>query len=421
MAVRGLEQTKTRLDQAKRLGGVVLAAIVVAALVIGVLILSGLIGFVPAPKVTVLGFVVPSNWTAFAGAFTLSLTLIIGYVYFAALVKSSVEKTVDVWLGLPDWLQALVLGVQAGLVAGLSIVLTGQFLYSFELPVILGVGAVVAVLVTAVTIRLRNRGWTLREWTQSLYTSILVGGVVAALATFAFAGVVPGYTPPVVFLVSWGVCLYLLFRRRHAVGDSPISRLLTRTGYAQMRQVETIPVSVGTGLALALIVAALVGVAGTTPDSAAQRTGLSILLVWPVVTLATSLGWPSRERTDLVFEDINVRDSTGRREITIRNLGDRPVTLRNAKITDANNRLYQINIDVSLGAGEAARFEIPEIFELAAHDRYEVFDLPFGLVLTREASEPMITTRAGRQYKLLWLDQLQDASQDAARGEPAHA
>lgn len=413
MAVKGLKQTKTRLDQAKRLGGVILVAIIVAALVVGALMLSGLFGFVPAPKVSVLGFVLPSSWTAFIGAFTMALTLIIAYVYFASLVKSSVEKAIEFWLGLPDWLQAIVLGVQAGLVAGGSVVLTHRFLFAFERTTIVGVGVGVAVLVTALTIWVRNRDWTLLEWARSLYTSALIGGVVAVLATLAFAGVAPGYTPPVVFLVGWAVCLYLLFRRRHAMQDSFVTRALTRTGYAQMRQVETIPVAVGTGLVVALVVAVLVGVAGTTPDSATQRAGLSMLLVWPVVTLATSLGWPSQERTDLVFEDINVRDSTQLREITIRNLGDWPINLRKAKVTDANNRLFQIEINVSLGAGEAARFEIPEMFELAAHDRYELFDLPFGLVMTREASEPMIVTRRGRQYKLLWIDQLQDAEDNA--------
>lgn len=408
MAVRGLEQTKTRLDQAKRLGGVVLAAIVVAALIIGVLILTGTFAFVPAPKVTVLGFVLPSRVTAFFGAFTLALTLIIGYVYYASLVKSTIDKVVDFWVGLPDWVQAIVLGVLAGLVAGASVFLTDLFLYSFETALIAGTGLGVAILVMALTIRVRNRGWTLREWSRSLFTGALIGGIVAALGTFAFTGVAPGYLPPVVFLAGWGICLYLLYRRRHAVEGSVVTRLLTRTGYAQMRQVETIPVSVGTGLVLAVVVATLVGAAGTTPDSGTQRALLSLALVWPVVTLATSIGWPSRERTELVFEDINVRDSTELREITIRNLGDRPVNLHQAKITDANNRLYQIQINVALSAGEAARFEIPEMFELAAHDWYQVFDLPFGLVLTREASEPMIVTRRGRQYKLLWIDQVSD-------------
>jgi len=409
MAVKGLEQTTTLLDQAKRLGGLLLIAVIAAAFVVGTLVLTGLFGFVPAPQVTVLGFVLPPSWTAFVGAFTLALTMVLGYVYFAALVRSSVQKALEFWRGLPAFVQALALALGAGILAGLSLYLTDRFLYTLGEAVVVAGAAGVVFVVLLLTLRLRDRGWTLREWARTLYTSALIGGVVAALTAFAFAGRAPGYTPAAVFLSGWGICLYLLFRRRHRIEDSVVTRLLTSTGYAQMRQIDTVPVSIGTGLVLAVVVAVLVGVFGTTPESAVRRAGFSVLLVWPVVTFATSLGWPSRERTTLVLEDINVRNSTELREVTIRNLGDWPVDLRGAKITDANDTLYQININVSLGAGEAAKFEMPEIFELAAHDRYEVIALPFDLVLTREATEPTVVTRDGREFKLLWIDQVPDA------------
>lgn len=414
MAVRGLEQTTSRLDQAKRFGGLILVAIVVAALVVAALVITGLIGFVPSPTVTVLGFVLPSEWTAFIGAFTLALTLIMGYIYFASLVRSTLKKVQEFWVGLPEWAQAIVLGVIAGVVAGLSLYLTHRYHYAFQTTTMLGAGIGVGVLVLFLTIRLRNRGWTLREWTRTLATSALIGGIVAVLASFTFAGVAPGYMPPAVFLAGWGICLYLLYRRRHRIQDSVITRLLTRTGYAQMRQVETVSVSVGTGMVLALVVAVLVGTVGTTPESTLQRTVLSVLLVWPVVTIATSLGWPSRERTDLVVKDINVRSSTDLREVTVQNVGDQPVDLRGAKITDANNTLYKISINASLGAGESAKFEIPEAFELATHNRYEVVSFPFELVLTREATDPRIVTRDGRLYRVLWIDQLPEYGGEAA-------
>ncbi len=414
MAVKGLEQTTTLLDQAKRLGGLLLIAVVVAALVVGTLVLTGLFGFVPAPQVTVLGFVLPPSWTAFVGAFTLALTLVLGYVYFAELVRSSLRKTLDFWRGLPGLVQALVLGLGAGVPAGLSLFVTDRFLYTLGETVVLAGAIGVAVVVVVLTLRLRDRGWTLREWARTLYTSALIGGVVASLTAFAFAGRAPGYVPAAVFLAGWGVCLYLLFRRHHRIEGSVVTGLLTSTGYAQMREIDTVPVSIGTGLVLAVVVAVLVGVFGTTPEGALQRAGFSVLLVWPVVTVATSVGWPSRERTDLVLTDINVRNSTELREATIQNLGDWPVDLRGAKITDANDTLYQININVSLGAGEAAKFEIPETFELAAHDRYEVLALPFGLVLTRESTEPTVVTRSGRRYKLLWIDQVPQANEGTA-------
>lgn len=405
MAVRGLEETTSRLDQAKQLGGVVLIAAILSAIVVGVLILSGLFGFVPAPRVVVFGVVVPPTWTAYFGAFTLALVLTISYVYFSRLILSTARKVKKFWLGLSPFVQAVVLGVQAGLIAGLSFYLTDLYFYGFQTTTILAVAAGAAVVTTYATIQVRQLGWTLSEWARAMYLSVLVAGVVAALTTFAFAGVAPGYTPPVVFLVGWGVCTYLLFRRRGTIEDSAITRLLTRTGYAQMRQVETLSVSVGTGMALALVVAALVGIAGAHPSSTLQRTGLSLLLVWPMVTIATSIGWPTHEHTDLVIEDIQVRQSTTLRELTVRNIGNRPVNLADAKITDANNVVYHIGINVSLGAGEAGRFEIPEGFELATHEPYEVLSLPFGFIVKKEATEPGIVTRRGERYTLMWIDQ----------------
>jgi hypothetical protein len=412
MAVKGLKQTTTRVDQAKRLGGWILIAIIAAALVVGALILSGLFGFVPAPQVTVFGFVLPRSWTAFIGAFTLALTGILSYVYFASLVKSTFNKLLKYWRSLPDWLQALVIGISAGLLAGATLYLTNVFRYWLEDSTMVGVSVGVVLLVTYLTLRVTERGWTLFSWAQILYTSALISGVVSVLTTFAFAGVVPGYTPSVVFLVGWAVYLYLLYRRRSGLQDSVVTRLLTNSGYAQMRQVDTVPVSIGTGLAFAVVVAILVGTVGTTPDSQIQRAGLSVVFVWPVVTLATSIGWPSRDRTELAFEDIHVRDSTQLRELTIRNLGDYAINLHKAKITDANDKLFEIKIDVTLSAGEAAKFEIPEIFELAAHNRYEVFSLPLGYLVTRESDEPTIVTRDGKQYVLRWIDQVQAAEQE---------
>lgn len=416
MAVRGLEETTSRLDQVKKFGGVVLVAAVLAAVVIGALILSGLFGFVPAPQIRVLNVAIPPEWTAFFGAFTLALALVVGYVYFSKLVRSSAKKAYAFWADLPTPVQAVVLGLQAGIIAGLSLYVTDRYLHELQLVMILGVGLGVAILTTLVTLRVVERGWTLREWTRTVYTSVLLAGVVAALTSFAFIGVLPGYTKPVIFLLVWLVCAYLLYRRRETIEDSVITRLLTRTGYAQIRQVDTVPVSIGTGLIAAVVVGALVGIAGTTPSSAIQRTLFSVLLVWPTVTIATSVAWPTREHTDLVIEDIQVRRSTELRELTLRNIGNRPVALADAKIKDANNSVYHIGINVTLGAGEAGRFEIPEGFDLATHEPYEVLGLPFEFMVTKAGTEPRIITRDGRLYVLFWIDQ--HPSRQPAEPEP---
>lgn len=407
MAVRGLEETTSRLDQAKRFSGLVLGAIIVAALVVALLIITGLFTYTPAPRVRVLGFVIPPTWTAFIGTFTIALTLILIYVYYAQLVRESIRKAQEYWTDLPTRIQAIVLGLEAGLLAGLSLYITHVFVREFAIATMLVTAGAVWIIVTLVTLRVHEQGWTLLEWGQRLNVSALIAGVIAILSGFVFAGVAPGYLPPVVFLVGWAICTYLLFRRRHTIEDSIVTDLLTRTGYAQMRQVETISVSIGTGLVVAVIVAILVGVAGTAPSSAFQRIVLSVLIVWPVVTIATSLGWPSHEWTDLVIDDISVR-STDQRELTVRNRGDKPVNLHNAKVVDANNNLYHIGINKTLTPGETAKFEIPQDFELATHDRYEVLALPFGLVLMMEATEPKIVTWDGKEYILFWIDQLTD-------------
>lgn len=406
MAVQGLEETTSRLDQAKRFGGLVVVAVLVAALVVGVLIVSGLFRFVPSPQVRVLGLVLPGTVTTFVGAFTLALTLILGYVYFAKLVRSSVGKAVDYWLDLPTRMQAIVLGLEAGALAGLGLYVTHALSSPFALSTMLVTVGVVWVVVTLVTLEVHDLGWTVTEWARTLNMGGLIGGLVAILAGFVFAGVAPGYMPPAVFLVGWAVCAYLLFRRRQAIEDSYVTRVLTRTGYAQLRRVDTVSVSLGTGLAVAVLVAVVVGVAGTAPSGVLARTALSIVVVWPVVTFATSVGWPDVERTDLVIDDITVRSSTDVRELTVRNVGDRPVDLQGAKVVDAADELYHIGFDSTLGAGGTVKFEIPAEFELATHERYALFGLPLGLVLMKDATEPEVVTRDGRAYVLRWIDQV---------------
>jgi hypothetical protein len=416
MAVKGLEQTQSRLDQVKRFGGLVLVAIIVSALVVGVLVFTGVLGFLSVPQVRVLGFQVPPELTAFIGAFTVALTMIIAYVYFIELVKNTLKRVKEFWFALPDLLQSLVLAVQAAVIVAVAMYLTDQYVFNYRDMTVLATPIAVGIVMLAVTLVVRNRGWTLTEWARTFYLSALLAGLVGGLVGFSFAGVYssdPGdlllvTTPPAAFLLSWGVLLYLLLRRRKTIQDSFVTGLLTRSGYAQMRQVDTLSVSVGTGLVLAVVVAAIVGLFGTAPDSALRRTGFSFVLVWPIVTASTSILWPSEERYSLVIEDINVRSSTGNREVSIQNTGNEIMNLREAKITDSHNKLYQININVELGAGESAKFEIPESFELAVHDRYELSSLPFGVSLMRDATEPTVVTRRGRPYVLVWIDQQEE-------------
>lgn len=408
MAVTGVEQTKSRLDQVKQFGGLVLVAMLVAALVIGALIITGLFSFVPAPQITVFSIALPSEATAFIGAFTLALVLILAYVNFASLVLSSLRKAWEFWLELPTRVQALVLGLEAGALAGLALYATSVLIRPFAVVTMLGAAAVVLVVVAAATLQATGAEWTIVEWARALNVSALVAGLVALLSAFVFSGVAPAYVPPAVFLAGWGICVFLLHRRRTGMGDSVVTRLLVNSGYAQMRQIETASVSVGSGLAAGLVVGILVGVAGTAPSGPLRRALLSVAVVWPVVTFATSVGWPDAERNDLVIDDISVRTSTELRELTVRNVGTRPVDLRGAKVIDATNEMYHIGFNQTLSAGGTAKFEIPEEFDLATHERYEISSLPRGLALMRDASEPEIVTLDGKAYVLVWIDQLDD-------------
>lgn len=409
MAVKGLEETQSKLDQVKQFGGVVLIAIIAAVLIVGVLILSGTFQFIPSTTIRVLGFTIPPEYVTLLSVFTLAFAVVIGYVYMLQLIKSTFGKIKRKWLDLSQTIQAATFGLQAGILAGVSLYLTHVYLFAFQLITLVGLSVAAFVVLTYATMKVWDMGWGIREWAKAVYMSILVGALLATLSTFAFIEIAPGYMPPALFLGGWAICNYLLFRRKHAVEDSYISKVLTQTGYAQMRQVDTVSVSIGTGLVLAIVVAAVVGYFGTQPSGLLQRVALSVVLVWPVVTIATSIGWPSTERTDLVIEDINVRSSTNQRELTVRNHGDRPIDLHQAKIRDAHDTLYYVGIRASLTPGEAGRFEIPESFELAAHDRYDVYSLPKGFALMKEAEEPEIITRDGAVYVLYWVDQLPQA------------
>ncbi len=275
MAVKGLEQTQSRLDQVKKFGGLVIVAILAAALVVGALVFTGVLSFLTVPQVRVLGFVVPSEWVVFIGAFTVALTLIVGYVYYAQLVLSTLEKAKELWMGLPDLLQSVVLALQTvALVAGLILltdqyILTGEVL-GYQQTTLIGAPIVVGLAILVVTVVVRNRGWSLMEWARTFYLSALLAGLIGALVGFAFAGVyidnppeaglqrtlaLVFTTPPGAFLVAWGALLYMLLRRRKTIQDSFVTGLLTRSGYAQMRQVETLSVSLVTGLVLAVVVA----------------------------------------------------------------------------------------------------------------------------------------------------------------------
>lgn len=407
MAVTGLEQTKSKVDQVKQFGTYAIAAILIAAIVVSILIVAGVFAWAPIPRAAVFGIILPPEVMAFVGAFTMAITLILVYVYLAAFVRRTLGKVVDFWKERSTTQQALVLGLEAAIVATAFIfVIATTEIYPFEILEILIIGLVVFGLITYVGLQLVEQEWTISEWAKTLNSGLLAGLVVALLTAKMFTGVIDGLVIPIVFAGIWAGTIYGLYRRRAGMEDTYVHRILTKSGYAQMRQVDTLTVSIGSGLILAIVLGVITAFGGTFPSDTLNRVLLTVAIVWPAVTLATSVGWPNATRYDIVIEDISVRSSTGRREITFRNIGTRQINLRNAKLSDATNKHFNIGMNVTLSAGESSKFELPDSFELATHEPYEVADLPLGLHVTKDGTEPTIVTRDGREYVLRWIDQV---------------
>lgn len=415
MSIKGVEASTQRFAKLKKLGPIVLVAALLAAVIVGVMLFFGLIDSLPIVPIFVLGVMITPTWTVYLSAFVLSATLVLVYVTYGKAIRRIGRKTKRYWLGLPQRAKAVVLGLETGIVAGLSVYVVDVLAFDYPALLSAGVGVAGWVVVVLLTLYLLEKEWDLAEWAKALNTGALISGVVAVLFAFVFANVVPGFGINVVFFLGWVLASYALARRTYAVEDSVVTRLLVSSGYAQMRQVNRLLVSVATGFGVGLLVAVLVGLFGSTPSSPILRTGLSISVVWPMVVVAVYWGWPSHERTNLIIEGIKPRDD-GDRELTVRNVGDSSVDLGRAKLRDAENRIYGMVTAVSLGAGQARKLRITEEFTLDSSGKYLVIDLPFGFSLEKEATHPSVITRDGRRFTLLWADEVTESDTSHSRG-----
>ena len=195
-----------------------------------------------------------------------------------------------------------------------------------------------------------------------------------------------------------------------------LSALLVRSGFAQVRRIQSVTVALALGFLLGVIGALL---ASLTVGNLLV-TVLVFLLVWLLGTYA-ALRWFQRTDvaySDLVIVDVRERSSGNRRELAVANERDERVDLRDAKIRDTGYDLYRTNIDVILGPGQTETFDIPPGFSLFPATEAMASDLPLGFSVSQSADAPVVVTRDGQKFKLRWADGVRE---QGGRGAPGGA
>jgi len=392
------------LKVAKKMTGIVIGAAVGALVLTAVLVFAGLTGLVGQVQLRSIGMTLPS-WAAVAvGLFFNLLFIGILYFFFGPMIVDKVGEARDAWSDLPDAAKAVLAGLPFAVVAALSVVVTDVLAYSLPAVVRLVVPLVVWLAVTAVSFNHLRSNDALRDLLGTLATATVVGGGLAAavvlLARLVGSLSLPGYVPLVVLFVTAPLTATLVVRSAQRDDGGYLSALLVKTGFAQVRKIQTLTVSLALGLLVGIGGALLVsvGVGGILV------TALSFLVVWLLATYA-ALRWFQRTddaRSDLVIVDVRDRSSGSRRELAVANERDERVDLRDAKIRDTEYDLYRTNIDVLLAPGQTETFDIPPGFSLFPSTDDLATDLPLGFSLSQSAEAPVIVTRDGEKFQLRW-------------------
>jgi len=251
----------------------------------------------------------------------------------------------------------------------------------------------------------------LSNWAQTIIAGASCGGLTAiGLGIATVIGPVPLVFVPVGSLIAWPVATVFTLRQRresNTDGDSPsvLQSIRTKTGYAQLKHLQT------------RLLAGIVGLAGVSigcvlmyvllswlPWFGATRTSLETVLfvafLWLVATVLVYNRYESSisDRTELRIVAVSNLESRAGRELTIKNDGVVSVELAQAKLRDTNRDLYQFDTGVVLGPGERCSFEVPESFLLEPNET--AMDLPLGYTLKQGGEHPIIYTRAGEQFVL---------------------
>ena len=402
MSVRKVPKT---LAQLKRLVIILIGAAIGAAVLTAVLVATGLVGFVPAAELRQVNLVV-EPWLVVGVTIFFHLALVgTVYVFFAKKIRKKVGQARDGWSELPDAARAVVAGLPFAIVAALALVATDARAASIPVAVRLVVPLVVWLVVLAVAFTHLRSNERLGDLFNRLVVGTVAGcGFAAAVILFdrlVDAVGVPGYVPLLVLFLAAPLAAAVLVRSAQRERGY-LSALLVRTGFAQVRRIQSLTVALSLGFLVGIIGAML---ASLTVGSLLV-TVLGFLLAWALGTLGT-LRWFQRTDiaySDLVIVDVRDRSSGRRRELAVANERDERVDLRNAKIRDTEYDLYRTNIDVLLGPGQTETFDIPPGFSLYPSSEALTTDLPLGFSLSQSADAPVIVTRDGEKFTLRWAD-----------------
>jgi hypothetical protein len=402
MSVRKVPKT---LAQLKRLVIILIGAAIGAAVLTAVLVATGLVGFVPAAELRQVNLVV-EPWLVVGVTIFFHLALVgTVYVFFAKKIRKKVGQARDGWSELPDAARAVVAGLPFAIVAALALVATDARAASIPVAVRLVVPLVVWLVVLAVAFTHLRSNERLGDLFNRLVVGTVAGcGFAAAVILFdrlVGAVGVPGYVPLLVLFLAAPLAAAVLVRSAQRERGY-LSALLVRTGFAQVRRIQSLTVALSLGFLVGIIGAML---ASLTVGSLLV-TVLGFLLAWVLGTVGT-LRWFQRTDiaySDLVIVDVRDRSSGRRRELAVANERDERVDLRNAKIRDTEYDLYRTNIDVLLGPGQTETFDIPPNFSLYPSSEALTTDLPLGFSLSQSADAPVIVTRDGEKFTLRWAD-----------------
>jgi hypothetical protein len=411
------------LETVKKLLVVLVASAALAAVLTWLAGVAGLLDPVQPTRLASIGTTLSPAWTVGIVVFVLVAFLGILYAFFAETIREKAAQTTEQWADLPDAAKALFAGLPFAIVAAVAVVLTDAYAWGIEDLLRLAIPLVVWLAVTVACYRHLTASDRLAGFARTLATAGVIGGALAIgsiLLDRVVADVtLQGYVPLAVLLVGAPLVATLMVRSQRREGGGLLSKLLVKTGFAQVRELQTVTVALAIGLLVAVIAAFLVSFV----VDGLLATALTFVVVWFVATYL-ALRWFQRTtvaHSDLVIVNVHDRSSGSRRELAVTNERDERVDLRNAKIRDTEYDLYRTNIEVVLAPGQTETFDIPPGFSLFPSSDDLAVNLPFGLSLRKSADAPVIVTRNGEKFKLRWADGVVQArsGQTAQPGHPS--
>lgn len=336
---------------------VVALALVFALLVTALAVVTGLVEYVPSTRIPVTGWRISPRLLLLIVVFVLSVVIGVGYLAY----RTYADAIASQWGQLSTWAQAMVTGGACGLLVAFG----------------LGLAAIARLVPMA----------------------------------FILAG----------SLVAWPLATVLSLRQRREPEpddkSSALQSLLVKTGYAQVKRLQT--------RTLAGIVGFVVAISGTVAIRALvawfgeSLTPLQLVLLvaflWLVATVLVYNRYESTtsERTELYIVEVSTPASGNTRELTVKNGGTSPVDLANAKLRDTKRELHQFDVEVTLEPGERRSFEIPDTFSLEPNDT--AMELPLGYTLKQGGEYPVVYTRTGALFGLRGGTETPDSGPDTGR------